>query len=133
VCEFVIDPTGFWQAITTLAGRLQEGGLVDYDHQRQVLSTLVRIDAAVWRPVFAEHGGRLMPSSCRAAAAWLWTTLTCGEHIDPLLHDTEMAPLGIGPARSFAYLEHRSPSTNNRIRSRRRRKTCTRKTVSRFA
>jgi hypothetical protein len=26
VCEFVVDPAGFWQAITALAGRLRERG-----------------------------------------------------------------------------------------------------------
>jgi len=46
------------------------------------------IDRAVWSPVFAAHGGRLMPAGCRAAAVWLWTTLTCGECGDaPALAD----------------------------------------------
>jgi hypothetical protein len=50
----------------------------DYDRRRQALSTLVSIDQAVWGPVFAGHGGRLMPAGCRAAV-WLWTILTCDE------------------------------------------------------
>jgi hypothetical protein len=48
----------------------------------------VSIDRAMWGPVFAERGGRLMPAGCRAAAVWLWTVLTCGERGDaPALMD----------------------------------------------
>ena len=79
VCEFVDDPAGFWQAVTALADRLQERGPIDYDRRRQALSTLVSIDRAAWGPMFAAHGGRLMPARCRAAAVWLWTMLTCDE------------------------------------------------------
>jgi hypothetical protein len=79
VCEFVVDPAGLWQAVTVLADRLQKRGPIDYDRRRQALSTLVRVDRAMWSPVFAAHGGRLMPAGCRAAAVWLWTMLTCDE------------------------------------------------------
>ncbi|MGI5238692.1 TniQ family protein [Dactylosporangium sp. CA-139066] len=79
VCEFVVDPARFWQAATTLADRLQERGPIDYDHRRQALSRFVTIDRGIWGPLFAEHGGRLMPAGCRAAAVWLWTAMTCGE------------------------------------------------------
>lgn len=35
-----------------------------------------------------EHGGRLTPAGCRAAAVWLWAALTCGERRDaPALAD----------------------------------------------
>jgi hypothetical protein len=105
VCEFVVDPAGFWQAVTTLAGRLQERGPIDYDRRRQSLSTLVSIDRAVWGPVFAAHGGRLMPAGCRTAAVWLWTTLTCGERGD--------APALVDPGWSAVCLKSRLRTSRN--------------------
>jgi len=99
VCEFVVDPVGFWQAVTALAGRLQERGPIDYDRRRRSLSTLVSIDGSGWRPVFAEYGGKLMPSGCRAAAVWLWTMLTCGELGD--------APALVDPGWSAVSLKSR--------------------------
>jgi hypothetical protein len=105
VCEFVVDPAGFWQAVTTLADRLQERGPIDFDRRRQSLSTLVSIDGAVWGPVFAEHGGRLMPAGCRAAAVWLCTTLTCGERGD--------APALVDPGWSAVRLKSRLRTCRN--------------------
>jgi hypothetical protein len=81
-CGYVVDPRNFWLAVAALAARLQQRGPIDYGHRRQVLSTLTSIDAAVWGPVFARHGVRLMPATCRAAAVLLWTALTCGELTD---------------------------------------------------
>jgi hypothetical protein len=105
VCEFVVDPAGFWQAVTTLAGRLQERGPIDYDRRRRSLSTLISIDRAVWAPVFAQHRGRLMPAGCRAAAVWLWTTMTCGERGD--------APALADPGWSAVCLKSRLRSCRN--------------------
>jgi hypothetical protein len=105
VCEFVVDPAGFWQAVTELADRLQARGPIDYDRRRQSLSTLVSIDVAVWGPVFAAHGGRLMPAGCRAATVWLWTMLTCGERGD--------APALLDPGWSAVCLKSRLRTCRN--------------------
>jgi hypothetical protein len=105
VCEFVVDPAGFWQAVIALAGRLQERGPIDYNRRRQALSTLVSIDREVWGPVFAAHGGRLMPAGCRAAAVWLWTMLTCGELGD--------APALVDPGWSGVSLKSRLRTCRN--------------------
>jgi hypothetical protein len=80
--QVVVDPYGFWQAIGTLADRLQRRGAVDYDGRRRALSGFDTIDHAAWEPVFSRYGVTLSRPRCMAVAAWLWATLTCDELVE---------------------------------------------------
>ncbi len=112
VSRFVVDPRRFWRAIAVLAARLWQRGPIDYDSRRQVLSTLGTVDAAVWAPVFVQHGLELTSTGCRASAVWLWAALTCGEVRDApgFAHPDWSAVSGKGRLQACRRLSNRLPT-----------------------
>lgn len=88
VCEFVVDPVGFWQAITTLAGlaararshrlRPTPEDTVHIGH-----SGPAHVGSGIRRP-----RRQVDAIGVQGVAVWLWTTLTCSERRDaPALVD----------------------------------------------
>ncbi|MCC3773618.1 TniQ family protein [Streptomyces sp. UNOB3_S3] len=75
----ITDPDAFWAAVTCVADRMHERGLVNYADRREAFAVLREVPHHVLFPVFRPLGWDVTWQRLRHAAAWVWQHFTGGD------------------------------------------------------